>query len=1591
MQDRKRVVLLLALVLAAGVVLAPSHAEAQTVLMNSVEIVSPANGTLLGIGKQLVAKAVVTSIPKNANQSVIFYLVTTDSIDVVTDNTSASVVNQSNATVPEATFLVAITNAATASELNDRGDSDNDKATDDRAAAGTQDAFGVTGSAASAQGIVLAQQTFGPIHAGSVFSKRSDCINEPAATRACTDVVATKTDGAATTITGDGDSITVVSDGDAVTVTWYYSVTAAVGTISGVRVAAVGVDPTSGDRTALAVSPAGRTVNLDGDRPSDSDLKLLLPNDVVLAATACPASCFENGSGTTEADKVTFKVNGGPATADGKAIFGIGDSLRFRVDLGNSALPVITGDLDVVLNVAGDQFVLNKGLRTGSVLRHKITIAPGTFTEGKTGPTAVTQVAVFLRDAAGNLSSSTLRGADPRTSATATGVTSGADFYVDDIAPVLDGELANGDTILPKNGATITDGTLNAFAAAYTSANSNAKKPTFLAGVDLAPITYQLAEPLDILTLKLDGATTDATITIDNAGGANTNAADPQLSVGAQRVIDFTAYGPDGPTPVAPQTVLDVPRATRILQAGVEVGTAISGVLPVIVDDGTAGTTADKTPLKEGLYTITLQGTDLAGNKGTALSRTNVYIDNEAIKFQRFFPTNADEIDSLNAASAVTAFSLSEHADSVEVSYIGTAGADVDKQRTRRLTTGELVDDKEQDVPVLGLVDLTQYTLIITGVDPAGNFSQLNAGTFAYNESYLVKKIAQFTITSNVALVDADKKAIDINAGAPIVLTVQARTTDVAVDAVTYKSPAILKVAAGTGVTLTGTGVTDLGNGRAELDRDGWKTGGRTVTLKDTTSVDVLTVSVQDCTDAANDNIFTGALANAIHIAPAPFNKILLSADGDIGQGDVFWVDVTLADIFGNTRIKDAGFVTASTNVIGVSMPTGAIEITKGVGRFQVNSHGYSGDLTIAVRDVAGAVAASTIDVDIDGDGATVLDDPDELIGEDYMGALGGGDQGGFILLTFDVSADHESLSGYRIYRDISGLIIDGDGPGGLVELGTAATFPVPWGRVDAIPGAKVMRVVIATLDGDETDYEVAAERNGLTTKEAFDVTASVSSSYELMAETMVNSKQAAVVDPTAPVFATLTPEALAFQASGVAPRLKSTDGVLLSSLRKTTEPVRAIDNIAPAPVAFVNAIDTPGDTGGSITVQWAKSVDDRMLTTSAPNAIGEFSTYTTAGVAGYNLYRKIGDGAWQMVGQAPAGQSSFEDATVLNGVRYAYKVEPYDADNITTSEFVKSAMAIRNNVVDVDGQRIVGLFGADNRVDYDDFFIFADHYGMTAGQEAYEPAFDLSGNNVIDLDDFFQFADNFGRQAVGVGKAVPMMAGLNSDARFYFDSAMNLPRVGEEMALTVNLEDFVEVRGYGLTVKYDSEVLEFVEPRVTDNGLGESALALPQSISQADGEIFIAAYGDAADGDLGVDLVFRSTQEIEDSYVEITGGTLQDGSYGLNQITTPVSVRIETRPEVYALADNYPNPFNPETTIKYQLPEAGQVTLEVYNMLGQVVRTLVSNEFQNAGRYTHQWDATNDSGQPLSSGVYFYRIVAGGEFQSHKKMLLLK
>ena len=88
--------------------------------------------------------------------------------------------------------------------------------------------------------------------------------------------------------------------------------------------------------------------------------------------------------------------------------------------------------------------------------------------------------------------------------------------------------------------------------------------------------------------------------------------------------------------------------------------------------------------------------------------------------------------------------------------------------------------------------------------------------------------------------------------------------------------------------------------------------------------------------------------------------------------------------------------------------------------------------------------------------------------------------------------------------------------------------------------------------------------------------------------------------------------------------------------------------------------------------------------------------------------------------------------------------------------------------------------------------------------------------------------------------------------------------------------------------------------------------------------------------------------------------------------------------PKEYGMDQNYPNPFNPSTEIRYRLPENNHVKLQVYDILGNVVETLIDTEVE-AGYHSIQWNASR-----FASGVYFYRIVSGS-FVSAKKLILLK
>ena len=129
-------------------------------------------------------------------------------------------------------------------------------------------------------------------------------------------------------------------------------------------------------------------------------------------------------------------------------------------------------------------------------------------------------------------------------------------------------------------------------------------------------------------------------------------------------------------------------------------------------------------------------------------------------------------------------------------------------------------------------------------------------------------------------------------------------------------------------------------------------------------------------------------------------------------------------------------------------------------------------------------------------------------------------------------------------------------------------------------------------------------------------------------------------------------------------------------------------------------------------------------------------------------------------------------------------------------------------------------------------------------------------------------------------------------------------------------------------------------------------------------------------------------TSTLGQSFIGTTYNTLnihQVGFWVYVNVITSIEDEQDLLPGEFELMQNYPNPFNPVTKIKYAIPQVSHVRIEIYNVLGQRVRTLV-NEEKVPGYYTVDFDAGS-----LASGFYIYRLQAGSGYNSVKKMIVTK
>nr|MBN2276243.1 T9SS type A sorting domain-containing protein [candidate division Zixibacteria bacterium] len=150
-----------------------------------------------------------------------------------------------------------------------------------------------------------------------------------------------------------------------------------------------------------------------------------------------------------------------------------------------------------------------------------------------------------------------------------------------------------------------------------------------------------------------------------------------------------------------------------------------------------------------------------------------------------------------------------------------------------------------------------------------------------------------------------------------------------------------------------------------------------------------------------------------------------------------------------------------------------------------------------------------------------------------------------------------------------------------------------------------------------------------------------------------------------------------------------------------------------------------------------------------------------------------------------------------------------------------------------------------------------------------------------------------------------------------------------------------------------------------------------------------------APDGQVAIDSIsYLGAQPLEITLTEDYGGLTFTPRFTAGYVEINSATAVEDNdniliPEHYALEQNVPNPFNPSTVISFDLPTASDIRLEVFNIIGQKVKTLVNGPMP-AGHHKITFEGRGDNEQVLSSGVYFYRISAG-EFHQSKKMTLIK
>ena len=295
--------------------------------------------------------------------------------------------------------------------------------------------------------------------------------------------------------------------------------------------------------------------------------------------------------------------------------------------------------------------------------------------------------------------------------------------------------------------------------------------------------------------------------------------------------------------------------------------------------------------------------------------------------------------------------------------------------------------------------------------------------------------------------------------------------------------------------------------------------------------------------------------------------------------------------------------------------------------------------------------------------------------------------------------------------------------------------------------------------------------------------------------------------------------------------------------------------------------------------------------------------------------------------------------------------------------------------------------FNGDKTVNFFDLFELIDFFGLPVDENTVK--YDLDQSGLINFFDIFIFVDFFNQ---AVSKQAQPIALPTLEAGYTLASS------SAEDGLRIDVRsDEVAVDAFNAVVEFDPEAFRFTGVDDDESALRSNGQELVLVTREGVGEILLAG---GQTGRAGAVEGLLASLNFEPLTLEATGlfrlretiGRLDSrrgGRGNVVELTQKPELQARWVPQVFALHTNYPNPFNPSTTIRFQVPVSSDVRIDFYDALGQKVRTLVDDVLP-AGYHQLVWDSRNEAGKSVAAGVYFYRMRAG-DFTQVRKLLLLK